>query len=291
MVIVSAQGSGRRAARDIIESMSALDGQVIAITGASAGIGLACARTLAAAGAAVVLSARRADRLAAIATEITSAGGRALAVPGDVTREIDMRALVEAATSAFGRLDVMIANAGAGYHGSLEETPPEVVRRLMDVNFIGTYLAARAAMPIFKAQRSGHLMVMSSIVGRRGIAGSSAYGATKAAQLGFAEALRTELLGTGIHVSVVFPVSTVTEFHDAMRRDYGHAIEGLGPKQSAEHVAAAVEAAILKPRAEIYPYRKSRALALLAVTAPALTDRIVKRYGRRRPVTREDHQE
>lgn len=260
----------------------ALSGRAIAITGASAGIGLACATRFARAGASVALSGRRGDRLDAAVEQIVRAGGRAIAVPGDVTREDDNQSLVDGAVSAFGGLDVMIANAGAGFHGTLEQTPPDVVRRLMDVNFIGTYLSARAALPVFTRQGTGHLIIMSSIVGRRGIAGLSAYGASKAAQLGFAEALRTELLGTRIHVTVVFPVSTRTEFHDAMRRDYGHAVSGLGPKQDADSVAAAVEAAILKPRPEVYPYAKSRLLAVISVVAPAFTDRMVQKYGRRR---------
>lgn len=263
-------------------STPSLEGRVIAITGASAGIGQACAVRLARHGARVALSARRADRLASIETELRAQGAQVITVPGDVTSDADMQRLVSGAAGRFGRLDVMIANAGAGYHGTLEETPPDVVRRLMDVNFIGTYLAARAAVPVFRRQGSGHLVVVSSIVGRRGVAGTSAYGATKAAQLGFAESLRAELLGSGIHVTVVFPVATLTEFHDAMRRDYGHAVSGRGPKQTADHVAAAIEAAILKPRAEIYPHRASRALAVLGVIAPAFTDRLVQKYGRRR---------
>lgn len=260
----------------------ALAGRVVAITGASAGIGLACAERFAKAGASVALSGRRADRLDAAVAAITAAGGRAMAVPGDVTREDDNQALVDRAVSTFGGLDVMVANAGAGFHGTLEDTPPDVVRGLMEVNFVGTYLAARAALPVFRRQGSGHLVIMSSIVGRRGIAGMTAYGASKAAQLGFAEALRTELLDTGIDVSVVFPVSTRTEFHDAMRRDYGHAVSGLGPQQNADTVAAAVEAAILNPRPEVYPYAPSRALAVISVIAPAFTDRLVRKYGRRR---------
>ena len=264
-------------------STRTLEGRVVAITGASSGIGLACATRLARAGARVALSARRADRLASIVAALTAGGARAIAVPGDVTSETDIQTLIDRCLDSFGRLDVMIANAGAGYHGTLDETPPEVARRLMDVNFMGTFLAARAALPVFRRQGAGHLIVMSSIVGRRGIAGSSAYGATKAAQLGLAEALRTELTGTGIEVSVVFPVSTHTEFHDAMRRDYGHAIEGLGPRQTADAVAAAIEACILKPRAEVYPYGRARALAVLGVVAPAFTDRLVRKYGRRRP--------
>src|SRR5690606_3520839 len=96
---------------------------------------------------------------------------------------------------------------------------------------------ARAALPIFRRQGHGHLIIVSSIVGRRGIALMSGYAATKAAQAAFGESLRTEFAGSGIHVSVVFPVSTETEFRAAMARDYGYSAEGLGPKQSADHVA------------------------------------------------------
>jgi short-subunit dehydrogenase len=177
----------------------------------------------------------------------------------------------------------MVANAGFGYHGTVEQTPVDVVRRLMDVNFLGTWLAARAALPIFRRQGTGHLVIVSSIVGRRGIAGTGAYGATKAAQLGLAESLRAELGGTNIHVTVVFPISTRTEFHDAMRRDYGHAISGLGPKQDPDHVAAAIERAILRPRPEVYPHAPSRALAIVSVLAPRFADRLVRKYGRREP--------
>lgn len=259
-----------------------LEHSVVAITGASSGIGLATAAHLARAGASVALSARRADRLEAEAAAIQKAGGRAITVPGDVTSADDVQALVSRAVETFGRLDVMIANAGAGYHGTLMNTPADVARRLMDVNYMGTFLAAQAALPVFRRQGSGHLIIVSSIVGRRGIAGMSAYGATKAAQLGFAEAMRTELAGSGIHVSVVFPISTRTEFHDAMERDFGHSVTGLGPRQEAGRVADAIAAAIRRPRAEIYPHRLSRALAILGVVAPSLTDRIVGRYGRRR---------
>lgn len=262
--------------------MKGLAARVIAITGASAGIGEACARRFARDGASVVLSARRADRLASVAADITAAGGRAVAVPGDVTREDDVDALIARALETFGRLDVVIANAGFGYHGSLEETPPDVARRLMDVNYMGTFLTARAAVPVFRRQGAGHLVIVSSIVARRGIGGTGAYGATKAAQLGLAESLRAELAGTGIHVTVVFPISTRTEFHDAIRRDYGHAVSGLGPKQDAGDVARAIGRGLVRPRAEIYPHGPSRALAVAGVIAPALTDRVVQRFARRR---------
>ena len=162
----------------------------MAITGASAGIGRATAERCAAEGAAVVLSARRADRLEAIAHAITSHGGRALAVPGDVTKPDDMTTLVDRAVEAFGHLDVMICNAGIGYHGPLDETPPSAMQRLVDVNLMGTLYAAHAAMRVFRQQQRGHIIAISSIAGRRGVGGSSLYAATKAAQIAFIESLK-----------------------------------------------------------------------------------------------------
>jgi short-subunit dehydrogenase len=256
--------------------------RVAAITGASSGIGLAIAQALAAAGASVVLGARRQDRLAGAVEDIRRSGGHAEAVAMDVTVESDLLRLVSRAQDAFGRLDIMVCNAGFGYYGTVEQTEPDVMRRMMDVNFFGTFLAARAALPVFRRQGHGHLVIISSIVGRRGIAQMSGYSATKAAQVGFAESLRTEFAGTDIHVSVVLPVSTETEFRQAMARDYGHTVRGLGPKQTAGHVARAVVDCIRTPRAEVYPHRKSRGLTIVNAVAPGFTDRLVRKYGRRR---------
>jgi short-subunit dehydrogenase len=200
----------------------------------------------------------------------------------DVTSEIDVRGLVQRAVDSFGRLDIMICNAGFGYYGTVEETPVEVMQRMMDVNFMGTFFGARAALPLFRAQNSGHLIIVSSIVGQRGIGQMSGYSATKAAQVGFAESLRTEFSGTPIAVSVVFPVSTETDFRSAMRRDYGHSVSGLGPKQSVDDVARAIVACVRKPKAEVYPHAMSRALTVVNAVAPGLTDKVVRRYGRRR---------
>jgi short-subunit dehydrogenase len=257
-------------------------GKVVAITGASSGIGLATARQLAAAGAAVVLGARRAERLEEAAAHIRRAGGSAEPVVMDVTSEADTGRMIARAEEAFGRLDVMICNAGFGYYGTLEQTDPSIMRRMMDVNFHGTFLAARAALPIFRRQRQGHLIIISSIAGRRGIAQMSGYSATKAAQVGFAEALRAEFAGTRIHVSLVLPVSTETEFRAAMTRDFGHSVRGLGPKQSADTVARAVVNCVRRPAPEVYPYLGSRILPIISAVAPRLTDRVVRRFGRRR---------
>jgi short-subunit dehydrogenase len=257
-------------------------GKAAAITGASAGIGLAIARQLAAAGTSVMLGARRADRLQQALDDIRGRGGSAEAVPMDVTSEADVQRLVARTVSDFGRLDIMVCNAGFGYYGTVEDTPPEIMRRMLDVNFMGTYFGARAALPVFRRAGHGHLIVVSSIVGRRGIAQMSGYTATKAAQVGFVESLRTEFVGTGIHVSVVLPVSTETEFREAMARDYGHSIKGLGPSQSADTVAAAVLRCVRRPAAEVYPHATSRALTVINAIAPGFADGLVRKYGRRR---------
>lgn len=259
-----------------------LRGRTAVITGASSGIGLACAERFAANGISVVLAARRAERLDAAVARIRGAGGRAEAVTSDVTVAADVDRLVARAVEAFGTIDIMVCNAGFGYYGTVEGTPPDVMRRMMDVNFMGTYLAARAALPVFRARGRGHLVIVSSIVGRRGIAQTSGYSATKAAQAGFAEALRAEFAGSPIHVSVVYPVSTATEFRDAMTRDYGHTVAGVGPKQPPDRVAEAIVACLRRPRPEVYPYAPAKALAVMNAIAPAFTDRFVRRFGRQR---------
>ena len=253
----------------------------IAITGASSGIGRATALRLARDGASVAICARRRDRLDAVADEISRAGGRPLAVTADVTSADDMQAFVEAAITAFGRLDVMMCNAGYGIYGAIDRIRPEQMQRIFDVNFMGTYHAIRAALPIFRRQERGHVVIVSSIVGKRGVPYMGAYSATKFAQVGLAECLRAELEGSNIHVSVVCPASTVTEFSEVMSRESGFTTEGRGPRQSAEQVADAIAAALERPVAEIYPLKKARGLVLLNAIAPGFTDRVVKRWGRK----------
>lgn len=255
--------------------------KVVVITGASSGIGRAVAELAAGEGAAVVLSARRAELLDSVVAGISSKGGRALAVAGDVTRDDDMQALVARAIETYGHVDVMICNAGIGFHDTFQATPPEVMRRLVDVNLMGTLYAARAAMPHFLARGSGHLIAVSSIVGRRGIPGSSVYSATKAAQIGLIESIRAETYGTNVHASLVFPVSTRTEFRDAITRDFGREATGRGPQQSAELVAAAILDCIKNPRPEVYPLKKAKWLAAVSVIAPGFADKLVQKYERK----------
>ena len=183
---------------------------------------------------------------------------------------------------AYGRLDVMICNAGIGYHGTLDDTPPDVMRRLVDVNLMGTMYAAPRRCRCSGASNAGHIIAISSIAGRRGIGGMSLYSATKAAQIGFIEGLRAEFAGTDLHASVVYPVSTTeTEFREAIHRDYGREITGKGPRQTADRVARLIVECVVSPKAEVYTVAKSKWFAVLGVVAPARTDRLAKRFGRR----------
>src|SRR5947209_2073495 len=179
--------------------------RVIAITGASAGIGRATALRLARNGDAVAICARRRDQLDAVAADIISAGGQALAVVADVTRAAEMDGFVAQTIARFGRLDVMMCNAGFGIAGAIDEIPPDQMQRLMDINYTGTYHATRAALPGFRRQGSGHVIIVSSIVGKRGVPYMGAYSATKFAQVGLAKCLRTELAGPGIHSPLSHP--------------------------------------------------------------------------------------
>jgi NAD(P)-dependent dehydrogenase (short-subunit alcohol dehydrogenase family) len=254
---------------------------VVAITGASSGIGRAAAEQLAREGAAVALFARRADRLEEVVEAIAAAGGRALAVPGDVTIPDDCVRLVSRTVEVFGRLDVMICNAGVGYHGPLDETPPAHMQRIVEVNLLGTLYTARAALAVFRRQGRGHLIAISSYAGRRGIGGTSVYGATKAGMINMVESLRAEFVGTDLHASVILPVSVETEFRSAITRDFGFIVDGEGPTNDVGMVVDDIVACIRRPKAEIYTHRRSWYIAVLNAIAPARADRFMQRFTRR----------
>jgi NADP-dependent 3-hydroxy acid dehydrogenase YdfG len=252
----------------------------VIVTGASSGIGAACARAFARAGLPVALAARREDRLVALADEIASAGGRALAVPADVTDPESMRRLASRTLAAFGRIDTLVCSAGLGYFGLLEDTPPAVLRRLVEVNVVGTLNAARAVVPYFEAQRGGQLIVINSIVGKRGFPGYAAYCASKFAQAGLAESLRAELRGSGVAVTTVFPVSSDTGFRAAIEREFGVRVHGGGPSLAPEAIADAVVRSTRRRPAEIYPLRRARLLVWLTAVAPRWGDRLARRFAR-----------
>jgi NADP-dependent 3-hydroxy acid dehydrogenase YdfG len=189
-----------------------LQGKVALITGASAGIGQACARALAGEGARLILTARRQERLDALKKEAESLGTDAVIVTGDAREEQTAVRTVKAATDAFGRIDILINNTGAGNYKNLVDTSAEDYDELMDVNVRSTFLFTRHAVPLMLAQASGTILMISSMAGVYGFAGEAVYCMTKFAQVGFAQALDKELRPSGIKVGVICPGGVKTEF-------------------------------------------------------------------------------
>jgi clavulanate-9-aldehyde reductase len=188
-----------------------LAGQVVAVTGASSGIGEATALACAKAGAAVALAARRGDRIEALAQRITAEGGRAIAVPTDVGEEGQAQAFVERAHTEFGRLDVLVNNAGVMLLGPIENAPTEEWRRMIDANVFGVLYCSHAALPLMRAQGSGHIVNVSSVAGRVARLGSAVYNLTKFGVGAFSESLRQEGVPIGVRVSVIEPGAVATE--------------------------------------------------------------------------------
>ena len=187
-----------------------LTGQVVAITGASAGIGRETARQLVAAGAKVALGARRVDRLTDLVAELGA--DNAIAVPTDVTKPDDLRALVGAAVAKWGRLDTMVANAGIGIYGGVMDATDAELDHMVDVNLMGTVWAVRAAVPAMRAGGGGDIVIVSSVAGMRSGPDESVYAATKHAQLGLADGVDKELRPENIRVTAICPAAIKTEF-------------------------------------------------------------------------------
>jgi short-subunit dehydrogenase len=259
-----------------------LAGAVAAITGASACIGRECALAFAARGAKVVLGARRVERLEEVAAAVRAAGGEATAIPLDVGQEAQVAAFVRGAVERYGRIDVLVNNAGYGVRGSVASMPGDVHESLMRVNYMGTVYGCRAAVPLMVAQGGGVVINVSSIVGHRSLPTGGAYAATKAAQVRLTEALRVELRGTGVHACSVHPVGTETEFGEIQARLSGDdAPRPWGHQQSAREVAEAIVRCAERPRAEVYPYWPSRAIVWMNALAPGLVDWFAARAARK----------
>src|SRR3984893_2774588 len=188
-----------------------LSGQVVAVTGASSGIGEATALACARAGAAVALAARRADRIEKLAARIAEEGGRAVAIPTDVGEGERARAFIERAYDEFGRLDVLVNNAGVMLLGPITNADTEEWRRMMHANVFGVLYCTHAALPLMAAQGSGHIVNVSSVAGRVARAGSGVYNLTKFGVGAFSESLRQEGVAIGVRVTTIEPGAVATE--------------------------------------------------------------------------------
>jgi len=206
--------------------MTDLTGRVVAITGASSGIGKATALAYAQAGAIVVLAARRADRLEEVAEHIRAAGGAASTRVTDVSQAEEARGFVEEAHAEHGRLDVLVNNAGVMYLGRIEGAPLDEWREMIGVNVMGVLYCTHAALPLMTAQGSGDIVIVSSVGGRVTPTLSGVYCLTKWGVGAFAEVLRKETVGTGVRVLVVEPGRVESELRDHLRQEV---LDELGP--------------------------------------------------------------
>ena len=191
-------------------------GKVVVITGASSGLGEAAARLLSAQGATVVLGARRSDRLQSLADELSGSGGKALAVATDVTHRNQVKRLVDTAAQKFGRVDVMINNAGIMPRAPLERLTIDDWDRTIDVNIKGVLYGIAAALPHMKKQKSGHMIFVSSVAGHKIGPDFAVYAATKHAVRALAEGFRQEVKPYNIRTTIISPGAVATELPDSV---------------------------------------------------------------------------
>lgn len=184
--------------------------KVVIVTGASSGIGEATARQFALNGSRVVLAARSESRLSAIAKSINDAGGEAVFFKTDVSQEADCKVLIQKSIEKFGRIDILINNAGLSMRAAFIDVDLTVLHRLMDVNFWGTVYCTKYALP-YLIESKGSLVGVSSVAGFHGLPGRTGYSASKFAMHGFLETIRIENLRKGLHVMIIAPGFTSTE--------------------------------------------------------------------------------
>lgn len=253
--------------------------QVVIITGASAGIGHELALQLADQGAWLALAARDRERLEEVARGCVARGGRALVVPTDVGEEAQCRALVARAVAEYGRLDVLINNAGLSMWAQFEElTDLAPFEQMMRVNYFGSVYCTHAALPHLRRTR-GRLVAVSSLTGKTGVPTRSGYAATKHAMAGFFDSIRIELADSGVSVTVVYPGFVATEIRERAFGADGRPLgKGNSPVQeqavmSAPECARQIIQAAAARRRELVMTRRGRLGMWLKLIAPGLVDR------------------
>ena len=222
--------------------------KVVVITGASSGIGKALAFTFAAKGSPVFLGARSTDKLENIVHEIRAAGGKAAFSSLDVTRKTDCENFIKKAKETFGKIDVLINNAGISMRALFADTTPEVLKEVMDVNFWGTVYCTKYALP-YLLETKGTVVAVSSVAGIKGLPGRTGYSASKFAIHGFMESLRIENLKTGLHVLMAYPGFTASNIRntaltaDGSQQGKSPIEEGkiMPAEEVAEHIYRAVK--------------------------------------------------
>jgi short-subunit dehydrogenase len=254
-----------------------LNEKVVVITGASSGIGMACAKEFARRGSHVVIAARNLESLKNLEKELVDSGTRVLVVPTDVSKEEDCEKLIQETVGAFGRMDVLINNAGLSMRAIFADADLLVLKRLMDVNFWGTVYCTKYALP-WLLQSKGSVAGISSIAGIHGLPGRTGYSASKFAMHGFLEALRIENLKKGLHVMIVAPGFTRSNIRKVALVADGSA-QGESPRKeekmmSAGQVASHIANGIEKRKRTVVLTMQGKTVNFLKKFAPSLLDKL-----------------
>ena len=253
----------------------------ILITGASSGIGEAAAHAFSNLGCELFLVARRSDRLDEVAAECERRGAaRTVCKQADLSVSGAGATIVDECLGAFGGLEVAICNAGYGIMGPVFEVPPADMSRIWQVNFQSAYETIHAALPHLIGQKRGHIVMVSSVLGKKAMPFSAAYSVTKFAQVALGESLWGELRGSGVGVSVICPGYTATEFHQAAKRTGSMAkLSRPFQGQSSEHVAEVIVRAVLRGKREVHLTFPGRMICGIERLAPGLSTRIMAWVG------------
>ena len=257
-----------------------LNNRRILLTGASSGIGRELALQLAPIGVKLCIVARSEKPLVELAEQLRQLGA-ASAVPivGDVTDPELRSRLVEHIRNEWGALDLLINNAGISAHGRFENSAPKVLRQIMEVNFFAAVELLRQCLPLLKAGDDPLLVNVGSILGHRGLPFNNEYCASKAALVGWSEAIRPELKRDGVHLLIVSPGTTDTDFFEHLIAQGEQVPWGQQQGIAPQKVADLIIRAIRRRRYEIFPNWRGRLLVLLNRFSPALVDRWMNRYG------------
>ncbi len=252
--------------------------KTVIITGASSGIGKACAETFANRGANIVISGRNRENLENTATELRKTGAEILAVVGDVSNENDCKILIEKTIEKFGGIDILINNAGISMRALFKGINLDVIRKVMDINFWGTVYCTNYALP-YLLKSKGSIVGISSIAGYNGLPGRTGYSASKFAMHGFLEALRIENLKTGLHVLIACPGYTTSNIRNAALTADGSA-QGESPRDehqmmTAEEVAEEIVKAVEKRKRTIVLTGQGKLAVWMNKFFPSLTDKLI----------------
>ena len=255
-----------------------LDGCTVVIVGASSGNGRATAHHFARHRAQLVLAARRGDALEEVVLECDALGGTAIAVPADVTDPAAVAGIARQAVGRFGGIDVWVNCAAVLQFGRIEDTPPDVLERVIATNVVGYLYGSQAAIRQFRRQGSGILINVSSVLGIAAEAYSSVYSASKFAIRGLTDGLRQEVSDApDIHVCTVFPFAIDTPIYQRAANFTGHKVTPIHPRYSADVVAKAIVELARRPRPEIYAGGLAALFRWPAAIAPVLTGRLIRK--------------